>query len=309
MIPATTFQFGRGRLYRVLALLAFALAIFALASPLIPAFSTDTSLRIPALTGAIGLLAAFLLLRSLCRSTISVQYLIMVPVIGIILGVVSGFLTPRFVVPASIITALAAAYAFIYEQGLLVEITGTGVVQSARYPISKQVVINWEEIESVTADLLSITTRFAGESLGMTDQKNKLVLQGKGRTITLGTPPYRLTAGGDPGDQRWIAAVYSRMAPAAINWTVKQVRSRGSVKLGPVEITPDVVSVSKRLGGKVQIRFADLRQVDLQAGYLLFNTDASTTRVSLRNVPNGLYLPEILQAAGWRGQGSEQTRA
>ena len=75
----------------------------------------------------------------------------------------------------------------------------------------------------------------------------------------------------------------------------------GSVKLGPIEIANDVVSISRRLGSKQQIRFADLRQVGLKAGYVHFDTDSKTMKTPLRDVPNGLYLPEILRAAGWRG--------
>ncbi len=301
---SSSLQFRRVRIYQVLALLALALAGFALFSPLIPALAEDTSLRSPSLTGAIGFLAAFVLLRSLCMSTITVHVFIMVPVIGLTLGVVSAFISPQHVPPVSVIAVFAAAYAFFYEQGLMVEISETGFLMVSRFPLLKRVLINWNEVETVTADLRVITTRFVGESYGVTDQKNRLVIQGKGKTITLGTPPYRLLAGGNPGDPQWVTGVYPHMAQAAIDWTLKQIRLHGSVKLGPVEIAKDAVSISRRLGSRKQIRFADLRQVGLKAGYVHFNTDSKTTKTSLRDVPNGLYLPEILRAAGWQGEGN-----
>lgn len=298
---SSSLQFRRVRIYQVLALLALALAGFALFSPLIPALAGDTSLRIPSLTGAIGLLAAFVLLRALCMSTITALYFIMVPVIGLTLGAVSAFISPQLVPPVSVIAVFAAAYVLFYEQGLMVEISETGFQMVSRFPLLKRVLISWNEIETVTADLRVITTRFVGESYGMTDQKNRLVVRGNGKTILLGTPPYRRIAGPDFDDSRWVTAIYPHMAPAAIDWTVKQIRLQGSVKLGPIEIANDVVSISRRLGSKQQIRFADLRQVGLKAGYVHFDTDSKTTKTPLRDVPNGLYLPEILRAAGWRG--------
>ena len=192
---SSSLQFRRVRIYQVLALLALALAGFALFSPLIPALAGDTSLRIPSLTGAIGLLAAFVLLRALCMSTITALYFIMVPVIGLTLGAVSAFISPQLVPPVSVIAVFAAAYVLFYEQGLMVEISETGFQMVSRFPLLKRVLISWNEIETVTADLRVITTRFVGESYGMTDQKNRLVVRGNGKTILLGTPPI----GGSPG--------------------------------------------------------------------------------------------------------------
>ncbi|OGW45373.1 MAG: hypothetical protein A2X57_12315 [Nitrospirae bacterium GWD2_57_8] len=296
--------FRRVRMYQVLAFLALALAGFALFSPLIPALAEDASLRIPSLTGAIGFLAAFVLLRFLCMSTIAAQYFIMVPMVGLTLGVVSAFMLPELVPPVSIIAVLAAAYIFFYEQGIMVEISETGFLMISRFPLLKRVLISWDEIETVTADMRMITTRLVGESYGMTDQKNRLVVRGKGKTIMLGTPPYRRVGGPDLNASRWVTISYPLMAPAAVDWTVKQIRLQGSITLGPIEIANDMVSIGRRLGSTQQIRFTELRQVGLKAGYVHFETDSKTTKISLRSVPNGLYLPEILRAAGWRGEGN-----
>jgi hypothetical protein len=294
-------QFRRGRIYQVLALLAFVLAGFALFSPLLSAFTEDTSLRNPSLAGAIGLLAAIALLRALCMSTVTVHYIVMVPVIGLTLGVASELLVPELIPPTSIVTTFVAGWVFFYEQGLMVEISETGFLRSSRFPLQRQVRINWNEIETVTADLRRITTHLTGESYGITDQKNRLVIRGQGKKISLGTPPYRLAAGGEP-NAHWITGVHPRMASAAIDWTVKQIRLHGSVKLGPIEIANDSVTISRRAGSRKQIRFVELHQVALQAGDVLFTADHTTTSVPLHAVPNGLYLPEILRAAGWRGE-------
>jgi hypothetical protein len=294
-------QFRRVRIYRILALLALALACFALFSPLIPALAEDTSLQIPSVTGAILLLTVLVLLRALCMSAIAAHYFIMVPVLGLTLFAVGEVLTPQFIVPVAIIAALAAIYAYFYEKGLMVDISEAGFLKVSRYPRLKHVLISWDEIETVSADMRRITTRFVGESHGITDQKNRLVVQGNGRTIILGTPPYRRVAGSDPADSQWITAIYPHMAPAAIDWTVKQILQHGSVRLGPVEIAKDAVSLSPRPGSRKQIGFTELRLVELKAGYVHFGTDTKTMKMSLRDVPNGLYLPDILRAAGWRG--------
>lgn len=105
---------------------------------------------------------------------------------------------------AAVIAACAAIYAFVYEQGLRIEISERGLIGKRLYPIRTKTVIFWGEVETITTNISTIVTYLPGESIGVPERKEKLVVYGNAKKISLGTPPYRLITGRYAGELRWL---------------------------------------------------------------------------------------------------------
>lgn len=201
----------------------------------------------------------------------------------------------------------AAAFVFFYERGLEIEISDEGLRRRRGFPFPGETFIPWGEVETVSADRKTVVRLgLLGEPVSQHDD-SRLVVRGAGRGIVFHVPLFRAA----PQD---IARVLALAQPAAVRWTVAEVRGKGKARLGPVTVTADgitcrrsavkgwvralrlfgVAFVAELLQGPVSVRFKDMTLVSFQYGTLRFDAGGRSLRISLAELPNGLYLAQVI---------------
>jgi len=293
-------RFGRARTIQVLAMLSGVTALIALIvdmSALGIGKSWDTLVL---LTAAIGFLvsSAFLYLSSYLFSAAMAweRMLWALFSFGATAAWISTVSIPQvWVGPLSGVAVLGALLLYFYEQGLKVEFTEHGLLWMRRFPTPRRIFIPWSEVETVTANMRRITSDFAVHEFE-TEHQQHFIICGGGERITFGTPRYRFLDQPFLGVPRWADLLLELAAPAAIAWTVGQIQTRGHVRLGPVEVTRDGVTVWELRWVRTHMKFAELRDVGFEDGEVRFDTATGQIRVPIKKVPNGVFLPNIVRA-------------
>lgn len=184
----------------------------------------------------------------------------------------------------------AAAFVILYESGLEIEISPEGLRRRRRFPFPDEAFIRWSEVETVTADQKTIVRLgLLGDPVSL-GRDSRLVVRGGGRSIVLHVPLFL----GAPEDT---ARVLELARAAAVRWTLAEVLGKGKARLGPVTVTGEGISFAgKLIRGPVAVRFRDMTLVSFQHGTLRFDAGGRSLRVPLSELPNGLYLAQVISA-------------
>ncbi|MDD5303202.1 MAG: hypothetical protein PHS14_08840 [Elusimicrobia bacterium] len=203
----------------------------------------------------------------------------------------------------------AAAFVFLYERGLEIEISGAGLRRRRSFPLAGNIFIPWDAVETVTADQKTVVRLgLLGDPVSRHDD-SRLVVRGAGRAITVHVPLFR-------GASQDVARVLELASPAAVRWTLAEVRGKGKARLGPVAVAADglVCRRSAVMGwarafrlfgagfaaewiqGPLTVSFKDMTLVSFQNGTLRFDAGGRSLRVPLAELPNGLCLAQVISA-------------
>jgi hypothetical protein len=212
---------------------------------------------------------------------------------------------------------------FLLEQSLSLRISTDGIEQARWLPWSGSRVIPWETVQTIRADLRTITIH--GALFSSTEHQNLLVITGNGTRIRFNTARWS-------NGNNYVQVVLDHSREAARRWTLTQVRELGRADLGSLRLYRDrlawsrvtafVTSLSSEhevvhvliavvvgillipcgiwlliewMRGFDEVAMEKIKGVRLDRGSLWIELPAGVRRLSGRAVRNALYLPEIVQ--------------
>jgi hypothetical protein len=245
-------------------------------------------------------------------------------------------LSPRWELPSLILAVVGAALLALYEIGLTVEVTSLGIRRTRRFPVPGVRDIPWERVDTVTADLRKITTY---GTFGTTvENESRARVAGNGTAFTFKTTRF-LADGGD------VELIVDQAQAHAIAATLRRVRQDGSARLGPITLRRDAILCSRLalhggkeihwifhvLGGLLtmglwlafwwisslvglvrgprEIPLGNVQRVTFADGSVRIETGSNVYHLTLRRVPNGVYLPEIAHGLQHAATGAVDTMA
>lgn len=173
-----------------------------------------------------------------------------------------------------------AVLVFLLEHGLALEVREMSLARVRSLPTHAEVVIPWDQVRTVTCDMRLV--RFAGT--GAEEQEARLVIAGGGDSIVVNSTRYAVKGNG-------VRLILERAEASAIGWSLDQIARTGQVVLGPVHLSRREISWSHGSAGHER-----LVRVSIDNGEVRLETADGEKRFFLRNVPNGLYLPRIVQS-------------
>ncbi len=299
----------------------FALAVALAVAPLIRSEQDGLALSLAGL--ALGFLLAGMLLPFFPVTTESFRTGVglIVTVVGACAGAFLGDVA-GLIPYVSILVPFAVIF-FLLEQSLSLRIGPAGIEQARWFPWSSSRVIPWETVQTIRADLRTITIH--GALFSSTEHQNLLVIRGNGTRI-------RFSSARWSNGNNYVQVVLGHSREAARRWTLTQVRNLGTVDLGSLRLYRDrlawsrvtafVTSLSPEhevvhvliavvvgilltpcgiwllvewMRGFDEVAMDKVKGVQLDRGALWIESPDGVRRLSGRAVRNALYLPEIVQ--------------